>query len=70
MQMWCRLGRIGIHVLDYGRTLAEGAPSDVLRDPRASLRVSGEGGLGIAKEHSRHRASAAQLPSPASCRMA
>jgi branched-chain amino acid transport system ATP-binding protein len=23
-----------IHVLDYGRTLAEGAPSDVLKDPR------------------------------------
>ena len=23
-----------IHVLDYGRTLAEGAPDDVLRDPR------------------------------------
>jgi branched-chain amino acid transport system ATP-binding protein len=23
-----------IHVLDYGRTLAEGAPSEVLRDPR------------------------------------
>jgi len=23
-----------IHVLDYGRTLAEGAPTDVLRDPR------------------------------------
>jgi len=23
-----------IHVLDYGRTLAEGAPADVLKDPR------------------------------------
>ena len=23
-----------IHVLDYGRTLARGAPRDVLRDPR------------------------------------
>jgi len=23
-----------IHVLDYGRTLAEGAPGDVLKDPR------------------------------------
>jgi branched-chain amino acid transport system ATP-binding protein len=23
-----------IHVLDYGRTLAEGAPAQVLKDPR------------------------------------
>jgi branched-chain amino acid transport system ATP-binding protein len=33
MQMIAELA-VRIHVLDYGRTLAEGAPSEVLRDPR------------------------------------
>jgi branched-chain amino acid transport system ATP-binding protein len=33
MQMVADLA-VRIHVLDYGRTLAEGAPADVLRDPR------------------------------------
>ena len=32
-----------IHVLDYGRTLAEGSPTDVLRDPRVVAAYVGTG---------------------------
>lgn len=41
-----------IHVLNYGRTLAEGAPNDVLNDPRVIVAYLGRSNSGVSEDGS------------------